>query len=110
MDFIYVLLLFFLNFFKLSNFKNNNVIYMSFIFSNCYSLTFLNLSNFNTNNVNNMNNMNNMFSNCSSLTSLNLLNFITNNVIDMTDMFHGLNKICDIIPIDNNLLNLLTYL
>ena len=63
--------MFFFNFFKLSNFKNNNVIYMSFIFSNCYSLTFLNLSNFNTNNVKDMGNI---FSGCSSLVSLNTKN------------------------------------
>ena len=32
-------------------------------------------------------NTNKMFSNCSSLTSLNLSNFNTNNVIDMSNMF-----------------------
>ena len=77
------------------------------MFYNCSSLTSLNLSNFNTNNVDDMSRM---FSNCTSLTSLNLSNVNTNNVIDMIDMFHGLNKKCENITIDNNLLNLLTYL
>ena len=40
------------------------------MFSNCYSLTSLNLSNFNTNNVNDMSYM---FSGCSSLASLNTI-------------------------------------
>ena len=67
--------MFFFNFFNLSNFNTNNVIYMSGMFSECSSLTSLNLSNFNTNNVNNMSYM---FFKCSSLTSLNLSNFNTN--------------------------------
>jgi surface protein len=51
-----------------------------------------------------------MFHNCSSLTSLNLSNFNTNNVNNMNEMFSYLNKKCDIITTDNNLLNLLTNL
>ena len=43
---------------------------MSYMFSECSSLTYLNLSNFNTNNVNDIY-MEGMFSECSSLTSLN---------------------------------------
>ena len=54
------------------------------MFSNCSSLTNLDLSNFNTQNVINMNEM---FSNCSSLTNLDLSNFNTQNVTDMNDMF-----------------------
>ena len=63
------------------------------MFSNCSSLTSLNLSNFNTNNVNDMNSM---FSFCSSLTSLNLSNFNTNNVNDMNSIFKGLNENSDV--------------
>jgi len=65
-------------------FKNliTNCIYM---FSNCSSITNLNLSNFNTQNVTNMNFM---FSNCSSLTNINLSNFNTQNVKDMSFMFY----------------------
>ena len=44
----------------------------NFMFNNCLSLTYLNLSKFNTDNIINMNHM---FSECSSLTSLYLLNF-----------------------------------
>ena len=80
---------------------------MDSMFSECSSLTSLNLSNFNTNNVTNMEGM---FNKCSSLTSLNLSNFNTNNVINMNYMFYCLNKNCDIITTDNNLLNLLTNL
>ena len=54
--------------------------------------------------------MNDMFSDCASLSSLNLSNFNTNNVNDMRWMFNGLNKNCNIITNDNNLLNLLTNL
>ena len=44
-----------------------------------------------------------MFSDCSSLTSLNLSNFNTNNVIDMSYMFSGLNKNCNIICNDEKI-------
>ena len=56
------------------------------MFSDCSSLTNLNLSNFNTNNVTNMEAM---FSYCSTLTNLNLSNFNTYNVTDMFFMFYG---------------------
>ena len=59
------------------------------MFSDCSSLTSLNLSNFNTNNVTDMRYM---FFKCSSLTSLNLSNFNTNNVNNMEYMFSGVNK------------------
>ena len=74
---------------------------MSYMFSYCSSLTSLNLSNFNTNNVKNMSAM---FIGCSSLTSLNLSNFNTNNVKNMRGIFDGLNKNCNIITLDKNLL------
>ncbi len=45
-----------------------------------------------------------MFCDCSSLTSLNLSNFNTNNVINMEYIFYGLNKNCDIITLNNLLL------
>ena len=67
-------------------FKTENVKDMSYMFSDCSSLTSLNLSNFNTENVQNMSNM---FAGCSSLTSLNLSNFKTENVKDMNSMFSG---------------------
>ena len=73
------------------------------MFSNCSSLTSLNLSNFNTNNVTNMSGM---FYNCSSLTSLNLSNFNTNNVTNMSYMFNGMNrKNCKLICNDEKILN-----
>ena len=56
---------------------------LSCMFSDCSSLTSIDLSNFNTNNVTNMSCM---FSGCSSLTSINLCNFNTNNVTNMSYM------------------------
>ena len=50
---------------------------MRYMFSECSSLTSLNLSDFNTSNVQDMSSM---FQLCSSLTSLNISNFNTNNV------------------------------
>lgn len=61
-----------------------NVTDMSLMFSECSSLTSLDLSNFNTSNVEDFNTM---FYNCSSLTSLNLSNWNTNRVTDMSNMF-----------------------
>ena len=62
---------------------------MNHMFSDCSSLTSLNLSNFNTNNVTNMWYM---FHNCPSLTYLNLSNFNSKNVKNMLFIFSGLNK------------------
>ena len=45
--------------------------------------------------------MSDMFSNCSSLTSLNLSNFNTNNVTDMWRMFYHIPKKCNIINNDS---------
>ena len=75
---------------------------MNAMFYNCSSLTTLDLSKFNTNNVTHMGNM---FRNCSSLTSLDLSKFNTNNVTNMDDMFFGMNKGCNLICKDNNILS-----
>lgn len=64
--------------------NTSNVIYMESMFSDCSSLTSLNINSFNTENVTNMNNM---FFGCSSLTSLDLSNFKTDNVTDMGGLF-----------------------
>ena len=68
----------------LSNFNTSNVTNMSYMFSDCSSLTSLDLSSFNTSKVTNMGTM---FSYCSKLTSLNLSNFNTSNVTNMYHMF-----------------------
>jgi surface protein len=47
-----------------------------------------------------LNNMSDMFSDCSSLTSLNLSNFNTNNVEDMNHMFYHIPESCKIIHDD----------
>ena len=73
---------------NLSNFNTQNVTDMGSMFSGCNSLTNLNLSNFNTQNVTDMNRM---FYCCNSLTNLNLPNFISQNLIDMSYMFFGSN-------------------
>ena len=69
---------------NLSNFNTNNITSMCWMFYNCTSLTSLNLSNFNTNNVKDMERM---FLRCTSLKSLNLSNFNTKNVTNMYGMF-----------------------
>ena len=59
---------------------------MNGMFSNCTSLTSLNVSNFNTSNVTSMNSM---FYDCSGLISLDLSNFNTAKVTDMCNMFYS---------------------
>jgi surface protein len=66
---------------------------MEFMFSNCSSLTSLDLSNFNTSNVKNMESI---FYNCSSLTSLDLSNFNTSNVKNMEFMFSSCSSLTNL--------------
>jgi surface protein len=68
----------------IGNLKTDNVTNMSGMFSDCSSLTSLDVSNFKTDNVTKMSGM---FSSCSSLTSLDVSNFKTDNVTDMSGMF-----------------------
>ena len=70
----------------LKGLANSNVTDMSWMFSECSSLTQLDLSNFDTSNVTTMRNM---FSACSSLTQLDLSKFNTSNVTDMVYMFEA---------------------
>ena len=58
---------------------------MSLMFSNCWSLTTLDISCFDTDKVTNMRNM---FYGCNRLTSLDLSSFDTSNVTDMYGMFY----------------------
>ena len=74
----------------LSDWDTSNIKYMTSMFSNCYSLTYINLSKFNTSNVIYMNNM---FSNCYSLTYIDLSRFNTSNVTAIREMFAGTGKI-----------------
>ena len=71
--------------FNLSHFDTSNVTSMKNMFSNCTSLECLDLSHFDTSNVTDMSYM---FSNCSSLTSLDVSNFDTSNVTDIYNMFY----------------------
>ena len=68
----------------LSSFNTSKVTSMVHMFYNCSSLTSLELSNFNTSNVANMKRM---FYYCSSLTNLDLSGFNTSNVMTMDEMF-----------------------
>ena len=70
----------------LANLNTSEVKGMSSMFSNCPSLTSLNVSGFNTANVKNMALM---FYRCSSLTSLDVTGFNTANVTNMNSMFEG---------------------
>ena len=82
-----------LTYINLSNFNMSNIKDMSWMFSRCSSLKNINLSNFNTYNVTNTKFM---FSGCSSLTNINLSNFKTNNVKDMSYMFSECSSLTDI--------------
>ena len=86
---------------NLSNFKINNVTFMKNIFTYLDNLTSLDLSNFN----NKIRDMNGMFYNCSSLTSLNLSNFNANKFTTIWCMFYNINKCCNLICHDNQILN-----
>ena len=73
-----------------NNFYTSKVINMGDMFSNCTSLTSLDLSNFNTSNVTSMSAM---FTMCSSLISLDLSDFNTSNVKNMQHMFSWCSKL-----------------
>ena len=64
----------------------NNIKNISFMFSECNSLTNIDLSNFNTQNVTDMYCM---FDGCNSLTNIDLSNFNTQKVTNMSFMFYG---------------------
>ena len=82
-----------LTYINLSNFNMSNIKDMSWMFSRCSSLKNINLSNFNTYNVTNTKFM---FRGCSSLTNINWSNFKTNNVKDMSYMFSECSSLTDI--------------
>ena len=71
----------------------NNIKNISFMFSECNSLTNIDLSNFNTQNVICMYSM---FSGCNSLTNINLSNFNTQKVKNMSYIFYGCNSLLNI--------------
>ena len=78
---------------NLSNFNTQNVTNMCGMFHNCDLLTILNLSNFNTQSVTNMSGI---FSGCKSLTNLSLSNFNIENVTDMSHMFSDCKSLINI--------------
>ena len=82
-----------LTYIDLSNFKMQNINNIGGMFYGCKSLSNLNLSNFNTQNVNNMGYM---FYGCNSLTSMDLSNFDTQNVNNMSYMFCECNSLTSI--------------
>ena len=73
--------------------KFNGVTNMGYAFSNCGSLTSLDVSGFNTSNVTNMNSM---FISCSSLTSLDVSHFNTSNVTDMYQLFSNCSSLTNL--------------
>ena len=70
----------------LKNFDTQNITNMRKMFYDCKALTSLDLQHFNTKKVTDMEEM---FSGCVALTSLDLKNFNTQNVTDMEGMFSG---------------------
>ena len=75
------------------NFNTQNVTDMCYMFSECTSLTSLDLSNFDTQNVTDMGGM---FFYCTSLTSLDLSNFDTQNVFYMDGMFDNCSSLTSV--------------
>ena len=78
---------------KLKGLDTSNVTDMSMMFSDCSSITSLDLSNFNTSIVTDMSNM---FNGCSSLTSLDISNFNTSNVTNIYFMFISCTSLTDV--------------
>lgn len=76
-----------------NNFDTSNATNMLGMFTNCTSLTSIDVSSFNTSNVTNMSYM---FTNCSSLTTLDLSTFDTRNVTDMQSMFDKCYSLTDL--------------
>ena len=74
----------------LSGLNTGNVTNMSHMFEGCEKLENLNVSSFNTSRVTTMNHM---FAGCHALPNLDLTNFDTGNVIDMADMFFSMFEI-----------------
>ncbi len=74
----------------LEYFDTRNVMYMSYMFCYCSSLTSLDVSHLDTSNVTNMYNM---FFNCSKLSSLDVSRFNTSKVNNMNCMFYGCSKL-----------------
>ena len=74
----------------LKHFNTKNVTDMSSMFAKCWALTSLDLKNFNTQNVTDMSWM---FSRCVALTSLDLKDFNTQNVTDMSSMFFNCSEL-----------------
>ena len=72
----------------LSTFDTSKVTAMGHMFSDCSGLASLDLSNFNTQSVTNMSWMFGGYTGCKSLKELNLNNFSTSNVTNMSHMFH----------------------
>ena len=77
----------------IENIDTSNVTNMVEMFSDCRSLTELNLTNFDTSNVTDMSYM---FDGCESLTELNISNFDTLKVTDMSSMFAGCESLTEL--------------
>jgi len=80
-------------FIDLSNFDTTDVTNMEYLFYNCSSLVSLDVSTLNTSKVTDMNSM---FQDCSSLTALDVSNFDTSNVTNMSYMFYYLENLLSI--------------
>ena len=74
-------------------FPKNNIKNISKMFDGCKSLKEVNFSLFNTENVINMSNL---FRNCKDLEKINFYSFKTNNVQDMSSMFQGCTSLTNI--------------
>jgi len=82
-----------LKYIDLSNFNVQNVKNMRCMFSNCSSLTKINLSNFNAQNITNMGFF---FCGCKSLNNINLSNFNVQKVTNLYNMFKNCSSFINI--------------
>jgi surface protein len=76
---------------------------MNAMFSDCNSLTNLNLSNFNTQKVLDMSYM---FAHCNNLKKLNLKNFKIKENTDVSDIYYNINSDCVIISDEKKMIEL----
>jgi surface protein len=81
-----------------SSFKTDNTKNIDYMFENCKSLKFLNLSSFKTSSINLMQNM---FYGCSSLETLDISSFDTSSVTRISEMFYECNSLNSLILSDS---------
>jgi len=87
---------------NLPNINFDNLLLMTSMFSNCKKLKFVNMNSYSSsNNLKSFTCCNYMFSGCSDLVSLNMTNFIFNGIVDFSSMFLNCSSLREIELIGN---------